>query len=379
MREHRANISKALHEVVMRALCKDATKRYQTAAEMAADLRKTITHPEGGFVKYPKAPEEIEKEREARRRKRARDRKRLQRTITAVAALITAALVAFTVWFILKIINTYSMPNVLGQEQMLALDRLENLNATTEVEYSYSEEFEEGVVMAQSHRAGVRVKYATPVTVTVSLGSQWYYMEDYLGAKVDGAVEALTAQGVESIEVEYVQSDNPAGTIVAVEPDIGTQSKDTPVLLVVSGQRIIMPLLTGRSLESARALLNAEGLAVGNISEGYSADAKAGIVIAQSVAANSQVLAGTSVDLTINQAQQPVYYPASKLSVVVPLNGTQVRVQIRLSTGEVQEVYQGVLNTGTYRIALSSSEPGVHAVDISMDGVLMDEQNITFE
>ena len=282
-------------------------------------------------------------------------------------------------WFILKIINTYSMPNVLGQEQMLALDRLENLNATTEVEYSYSEEFEEGVVMAQSHRAGVRVKYATPVTVTVSLGSQWYYMEDYLGAKVDGAVEALTAQGVESIEVEYVQSDNPAGTIVAVEPDIGTQSKDTPVLLVVSGQRIIMPLLTGRSLESARALLNAEGLAVGNISEGYSADAKAGIVIAQSVAANSQVLAGTSVDLTINQAQQPVYYPASKLSVVVPLNGTQVRVQIRLSTGEVQEVYQGVLNTGTYRIALSSSEPGVHAVDISMDGVLMDEQNITFE
>ena len=379
MREHRANISKALDEVVMRALCKDATKRYQTAAEMAADLRKTITHPEGGFVKYPKAPEEIEKEREARRRKRARDRKRLQRTITAVAALITAALVAFTVWFILKIINTYSMPNVLGQEQMLALDRLENLNATTEVEYSYSEEFEEGVVMAQSHRAGVRVKYATPVTVTVSLGSQWYYMEDYLGAKVDGAVEALTAQGVESIEVEYVQSDNPAGTIVAVEPDIGTQSKDTPVLLVVSGQRIIMPLLTGRSLESARALLNAEGLAVGNISEGYSADAKAGIVIAQSVAANSQVLAGTSVDLTINQAQQPVYYPASKLSVVVPLNGTQVRVQIRLSTGEVQEVYQGVLNTGTYRIALSSSEPGVHAVDISMDGVLMDEQNITFE
>ena len=379
MREHRANISKALDEVVMRALCKDATKRYQTAAEMAADLRKTITHPEGGFVKYPKAPEEIEKEREARRRKRARDRKRLQRTITAVAALITAALVAFTVWFILKIINTYSMPNVLGQEQMLVLDRLENLNATTEVEYSYSEEFEEGVVMAQSHRAGVRVKYATPVTVTVSLGSQWYYMEDYLGAKVDGAVEALTAQGVESIEVEYVQSDNPAGTIVAVEPDIGTQSKDTPVLLVVSGQRIIMPLLTGRSLESARALLNAEGLAVGNISEGYSADAKAGIVIAQSVAANSQVLAGTSVDLTINQAQQPVYYPASKLSVVVPLNGTQVRVQIRLSTGEVQEVYQGVLNTGTYRIALSSSEPGVHAVDISMDGVLMDEQNITFE
>jgi len=56
MRERRPEISKALDEVVMRALCKDATKRYQTAAEMAADLRKCITNPEGGFVKYPRTP-----------------------------------------------------------------------------------------------------------------------------------------------------------------------------------------------------------------------------------------------------------------------------------------------------------------------------------
>ena len=54
MRDHQEGISKALDEVVMRALCKDATKRYQTAAEMAADLRKAISHPQGGFVTYPK-------------------------------------------------------------------------------------------------------------------------------------------------------------------------------------------------------------------------------------------------------------------------------------------------------------------------------------
>ena len=379
MRDHRAEISKALDEVVMRALCKDPTKRYQSAAEMAADLRKTITHPEGGFVKYPKTSEELEKEREARRRKRAKDRRRVQQTIMISAAVITALLVAFTVWFIMKIINTYSMPNVVGQEQMLAQDRLEQLNATTDLAYSYSEDFEEGIVMEQSHRAGSRVKYDTPVTLTVSLGSQWYYMEDYLGAKADEAVDALSAQGVESIDVEYVQSDSAAGTIVAVEPDMGMQSKDTPVRLVVSGQRILMPLLTGRSLEGAQALIEAEGLALGDVTEGYSADARAGIVIAQSVPANAQVLAGTTVDLTINQAQQPVYYPASKLSVVVPLNGTQVRVQIRLATGDMQDIYSGVLNTGTYRIALSCPEPGLHAVSIYMDGVLMDEQKIMFE
>ena len=50
-----------------------------------------------------------------------------------------------------------------------------------------------------------------------------------------------------------------------------------------------------------------------------------------------------------------------------------------LSSGETQEVYQGVLKTGTYRIALSCAESGVHAVSIYMDGVLMERQDIDFE
>ena len=379
MREHRSDISKALDEVVMRALCKDATKRYQSAAEMAADLRKCITNPEGGFVKYPRTPEEIEREREARKRKRARDRRRLQQTITAAATLITAVLIGFTWWFISRMIHTYSMPNVVGIEQMLAQDTLEKLNASIDVEYDYSEAYEEGIVMDQSYRAGARVKYDMPVTLTVSLGSQWYFMEDITGRKAGEVVEQLSAQGVESIDLVYVQSDSLPGTIVAFEPEAGAQNKQTPVVLKVSGQRIVMPSLTGLSLEGATALIEAEELKLGAVSEGYSADAKSGAVIAQSIAANTQVMAGTTVDLTVNQQQPQVYYPVSKLSVVVPLNMSQVRIQIQLLSGSMQEVYQGILNTGTYRIALTCAEPGRHTVLITMDGVLMETQEIDFQ
>ena len=378
MRDHRADISQALDEVVMRALCKDATKRYQTAAEMAADLRKCISNPEGGFVKYPRTPEEIEREREARKRKRARDRKRLQQTIIAAAALITAVLIGFTWWFISRIIHTYSMPNVVGTEQMLAQDTLENLNATLEVEYGYSETYEEGVVMNQSYRAGARVKYDMPVTLTVSLGSQYYHMEDVLGRKADEVLDQLNAEGVEAIDLVYVESDSAPGTIVAFEPGPGTQDKETPVRLQISGQRIVMPTLTGLSLEGAEALISAEGLTLGTVSEGYAADAGSDTVIAQGIAANTRVLAGTAVDITVNQQQPELYYPASKLSVVVPLNGTQVRIQIGLASGETQEVYQGTLNTGTYRIALSCVEAGTHPVYIYMDGVQMEVQEIEF-
>ena len=379
MREHRESISQALDEVVMRALCKDAAKRYQSAAEMASDLRKCITNPEGGFVKYPRTPEEIEKEREAKRRKRAKDRRRVQQTFIAAATLITAVLIAFTVWFVSRFVNTYSMPNVVGVEQMKAQDTLEQMRATTEIEFDYSEEYEEGLVMSQSHRAGARVKYGVPVTLTVSLGSEWYYMDDLTGRKAADVVEQLSAEGVESIDVSYVQSDSAPGTIVAFQPEPGTQSKETPVKITASGLRVLTPSLTGLSLDGAEALLDAEGLILGEVTEGYSADAKSGTVIAQSVAANAQVLAGTIVDLTVNQEQPRVYYPASKLSVVVPLNDTQVRVQLMLSTGEIQEVYQGTLNTGTYRIALSCVESGAHAVSIYMDGVLMEQQEMDFE
>ena len=48
-------------------------------------------------------------------------------------------------------------------------------------------------------------------------------------------------------------------------------------------------------------------------------------------------------------------------------------------SGMTREVYHGVLNAGTYRIALDSEEPGQHNVSITMDGVLMESRTVNFE
>ena len=84
-------------------------------------------------------------------------------------------------------------------------------------------------------------------------------------------------------------------------------------------------------------------------------------------------------DVTINQEQPAQYYPVSKFSVVVPLSGSKVQLVMTTPSGQTREVYQGMLNTGTYRISLSSDEPGVHTVEIHMDGVLMERQVVKFE
>ncbi len=379
MRDHQEGISKALDEVVMRALCKDASKRYQTAAEMAADLRKSISHPQGGFVTYPKDADETEREREERRRRREQDRRRLRRVMVACILIGVVLILAAGVWYFTGTVNTYVMPDLVGQEQLLAQDALERLGGEAELDYSYSEEYEEGIVIAQSRRAGARVRESVPVSLTVSRGTQWYVLEDYTGQSMDEVSEALRSQGVESIQVLYVQSDAQVGTVIGISPEPGRQTKDTALIFTVSGQRIWMPSVIGFALEDARALIEAEGLQVGAVIEGDAVDALPNTVIAQSPEAGTEQMAGTSVDITVNGARELLYYPTSKLSVVVPLNGTAVQLMMVSPSGNTQEVYHGELNAGTYRIELSDTEPGEHIVNIMMDGVLMESQTLRFE
>ena len=346
---------------------------------MAADLRMAISHPDGGFVVYPKDPEERDLEEEERRRRQEEEHRRMKRVLIALAVVGAALLIGAAGWYVSRTMNTFVMPSVVGQEQLLAQDAVERLNGAVELEYSYSEDYEQGIVMAQSRRAGARVKYDAPVVLTISQGTQWYHLENLTGQYADDAVEALRAQGVENVTVEYVQIDAAMNTVVSFTPQAGMQAKDTPVTLTVSGQRIPMPSLTGLTLEEARSLIEAEGLRLGDVTEGYAADAVPHTIVAQSVAAGDQVLTGTTVALTVSQEQTITHYPASKFSVVVPLNGSSVELTLRTPSGDALEVYKGVLNAGTYRMSLSSAETGVHTVEIRMDGVLMETQDIVFE
>ena len=303
----------------------------------------------------------------------------MRRTMLFCLVLGLALIVAAGAWYFANTANTYVVPDLVGQEQLLAQDVLEQLGGASEVDYSYSEEYEEGIVISQSRRAGARVKQSVPVALTVSRGSRWYYLEDFVGQGLENASDALRAQGVETVDVNYVQSDAPVGTVVSVSPQPGRQAKDEPVTLSVSGQRILMPSLIGFTVDDARKLIEAEGLLLGTVTEAEAVDALPGAVVAQSVEAGAELLTGAVVDITVNQVRPVLYYPISKLSVVVPLNGSDVQLALIAPSGNVREVYHGVLNAGTYRIALDSEEPGRHTVNITMDGVLMESRTVDFE
>ena len=380
MRLFQNGISKALDEVVMRALCKDKTRRYQTAAEMAADLRKTITHPRGGFVKYPQDEETQERQRETKKKKHPRERRRGRRVGTVLAAVASAIALAVGGWYLFGVYGRAVVPYMVGQRQSDALEALDQAGLPAAVETAYSEEYDAGVVISQSQTAGARLRAGTSVTLVVSAGSQWFYMGNYVGGTEEEAQAALAGSGAKDVTFQYIQNSQvEVGTVVGQTPEAGYQSKENPVVITVSGQSVAMPSLTGLTLDGAVALITAEGLRIGSITEGYSADAPANTVIAQSVAPGAQALKGTTVDLTVSQAPETMFYPSSRFTVVVPLDGLEVEVKLIAPSGGETEAYEETLPAGTYLIELSSAEPGVHTVCVYLDGVPVDTAEVAFE
>lgn len=381
MREIAPSVTRGLDEVVMRALSKDSERRYQTAAEMAGDLRQALVRPRGGFVRYPQSKEEQEQKREMLRRRAQRQKRRLK-TLTRIAAGVVAlVLIAALVWYFVRVYDVHTVPQVVGFSEAEAVRTLTDIGFSPSTEYAYSEEYEKGVVISQSVESGAREKGGADVHVIVSAGSQWVYLEDMTGLTLEEVYVKLSAieMHAEGISVEYVLDEAAPGHVVSQSVEAGWITRETELTLRVSAQSVPAPTLTGLTLEGATALVESNGLKVGNVSEGYSADAAAGTVIAQSVAPGAPVVVGAAIDLTVSQSQDNLFYPATDYTLTVPLDGLRVRLEITTPGGQIYEGYSEVLNAGTYAVELASAERGAHTIREYFDSVLMNETTIYFE
>lgn len=379
MRTYDPSISKALDEVVMRALRKNAAERYQSAAEMAMDLRKALNNPGGGFVKNLKGAGRRENQGgDAKpadvRLRRARRRRRLKYAFTGVCIALTVLVITICIWRI-------GMVRVTDVAGMSEADAYAALSAKFDVlvRHEYNSFVAEGMVIAQDPEAGEYGRQGSDVVITVSDGAGIVTIDDYSGMNYDEAMNALIARGVNDVIIEYVLDDSEVGTVVSQQPGAGEISRDDSVVLNVSGETVLVPPVLSYNIDNARAMIENEGLTVGNVSSAYSADAAAGTVIAQSVQPNSPALAGSAIDLVIAQPQEVMFYPDSEFRVVVPLDSTDVEVDVITPTGIVVQAYSGELDRGTHSIPLSSAESGEHLVSVYLDGSLLEEMKLMFK
>ncbi len=205
------------------------------------------------------------------------------------------------------------VPNLAGMTQAqagAALTAAElSLGTVSEV---YNATVPAGQVISQSPAAGVEVAAGTAVNLTVSRGPEPVVVPDVTGMTQANAAAALTGAGLDVGQVVQAFSDTiPVGRVISQDPAADAEvPPGTAVDLEVSKGPappgdIAVPSLAGMTQAQAGAALTGATLALGAVTEAYSATVPAGQVISQNPAAGAMVAAATPVNIVLSKGPHP--------------------------------------------------------------------------
>lgn len=204
------------------------------------------------------------------------------------------------------------VPDVRGQSESDAQRILEDKKlVVADSKAEYSDEIEAGKVISTNPAAGTTLKEGSKVTMVVSMGAQKAEVPNIVGISQNDAAAALSAAGLSVGTVTEEFSDQyETGIVISQATQAGSKVKTgSSVNIVVSKgakvKMVMVPSLSGQNQSGAIALLEQNGLSVGEISEEYNSSVSKGFVISQTAAANSEVAEGTVVGFTISLGAEP--------------------------------------------------------------------------
>jgi serine/threonine-protein kinase len=317
-------VSPALDAVVLRALAKEPSARFQTANEFLTALDAAEADPSaatlGGTAAY--APVAVVTEEDEQRSWFTRNR------LLALGAilLLAAALVAFA----LTRGNEVTVPTVINQNLSEARSLLERRGfdvALARVENCSPE----NTVLEQDPPAGSKADEGSTVTLTVSLG-QSVRVPDVTGEPIDQARETLADEDL-LVSEQQQASGREEGTVIRTDPAAGEEVQcETEVTVFVSkGPNLIsMPDVTGLQEEDAETQLRGLKLVVNTNTR--NADEPEGTVIDQSPDVGASVKRGETVTIVVSSGagsivlQSVIGQPRETAVEALEAQGVNVRV-----------------------------------------------------
>lgn len=168
---------------------------------------------------------------------------------------------------------------------------------------------EKGKIAFQNPMPGSELKRGEIVKVIVSKGpppeeKEEIVIPDLSGMKVSQAKVLLTEKGLNPGEITYEYSMKyEKDIVIRTIPDAGSKvTEGFSVELVVSkgAPLVTVPSLYGKTVSSARRILEAKGLKLGNITYTTDIEKPFDIIISQSPAPGSSVPKGSKVNVKVN-------------------------------------------------------------------------------
>ncbi len=405
-REIDSSIPVGLQNIILKCVKKNQSDRYSSATQLLSDLRK-LKYSNGnviiGNLELEDEPtriiprieneddNEVKQQNVGNKRKEAKDGGLKVIFLAIVLAFIVVSSLAlgffkFKDYFIAKEVT---VPDLVGIEKDEAEEELEKIGLKLRVvDETYSNEYEEGVIVSQKVEPGTKVKEGYTIEVVVSKGKQLVKVPNLINRNIEEIESILKEAGLKEGTVDYQYSDTiPANVIIDQDPDPFAEVEfGSRVNLIVSRgpevKLVRMPNLVGLTEQAAKNALIAHELVVGEIIREHNDEYKAGVVFKQSIQAGTQVEANTPVDIyiSIGPKEEPKEEPAENEEIPITISITpqseneQVEIRIdRIQDGKRQTVYRNVVETTGKELKIRVTGKKGSKFEIYQDGELIKE------
>ena len=316
-------VPSAVNDIILKAMRKDSSLRYQNATAMLSDLNKALKDPEGDFVDnddyaedFPTQKISTEEIEEAAKRAKGNNGKtnfikehKALSIIIGIILLFALSLGGTLAYLHITVPKETEVPNLLGVSKEEAKKQVEDKKLVFEVEKEeYNSEYAEGYVISQdpNYRDNFNVKEGTTVKVTVSLGIEEAIVPKVTGMSENDAITALEDAKLKYEIVEETSKKVEAGYVISQETTQGTKvyAGDIVRIHVSKGPDMAEVVsVIEKSEDEAKKALTDLGLKV-NVLYEEDATKNNGTVLKQSINAGEKVEKDSTVTITVNKISE---------------------------------------------------------------------------
>ena len=336
------DVPPAVIRICMKAMEKNPAMRYQSARDMAADLRialeergEQVIYPDSGLeIRQPKPQVNTERNTNTGRGNRIYrpDRKSMRILIDVMISLAVLAGLFFGGKAIIDgTLYTVRVPDVMGMDIEEASRVLKQAGLTETHKAMPNDTVELNQVYVQNPDAETTMRKGDAVILVISSGPVPFEMPDVVGKTAEEATSLLTAKKMTITRDRAASNDVPKGSVMNQMPAAGEQvTRDDPVTLTISGGSTIIPSLADHTLEEAEEMLTKQNLILQTPVKYVDTEdpSQHGLIASSLPEAESRVAEDTPVQLTIYR--HPDSARSAALKVTVPESDQQLKIRISI-------------------------------------------------
>ena len=410
------NLPVAVNKIIMKALKKDVTLRYQTASDMLGDLRRALKNPNGDFVEekdydntaktqkintdlYGNIDDGSEQNRKGKKEGKLKRFIKNHKALSIIIGLILLfALSLGGTMAVLNITNPaeVQVPNLVGLSKEEAQQETENAKLKFEVaSEEYNKDVPEGYVISQDPKYidNYSVKEGETIRVVISKGQEKTTVPKVVGMTLEEAQKALEEANLKAEVVEETSKTVEAGYVISqeVEAEEEAFAGDTIKIHVSTGtgiKEVTVQSVVGQSEANAKSTLTGLGLKV-NVAYEEDTSKDDGVVLRQSIDGGKTVEEGTTITITVNKIEEmkevsvninvksllkgDIYEKEDGNTTEQKVKNVKLRVVVGTDT-----IYNQTVEASRTNITTSTKGTGSKEIKVYIDDVLVNNGTIKY-